>query len=293
MKLDRVELYNGTTIPAIGYGTWKAPRAEITIQAIEDAMMCGCNHIDSATRYGNQVYVGQGIAAGLKATGWKREDIFVTSKLWNTVRGYDETLEAFQQSIDDLGLDYVDLYLIHWPRPAIFHDEYIEKNAQTWRAMEKLYHDGKCKAIGISNFKVHHIEELMQTAEVKPMVNQLEFHPGCGVALKEDIEYCEKNQILVTGYSPLANGRIFDFPQVKEIADNLGVSVSQLCMKYAQQRNVIPIFKSVHKERILENLNLDFTISEEDMKLIDALEEPALLNDSDHITFGETTPPVF
>lgn len=291
--MNRVKLYNGTSIPEIGYGTWKAPRAEITINAIKDAMLCGCNHIDSATRYGNQVYVGQGIAAGLEATGWKREDIFVTSKLWNTVRGYDETLEAFNQSITDLGLDYVDLYLIHWPVPSTFRDDYIAKNAETWRAMETLYNEGKCKAIGISNFKVHHIDELMQTAKVKPMVNQLEFHPGCGVALKEDIEYCEKLGIVVTGYSPLANGRIFEFPQVKAIADKLGVSVSQLCMKYAQQRNVIPIFKSVHKDRILENINLNFTISDEDMALIDALEEPGLLNDSDHTTFGEDTPPVF
>lgn len=291
--MKRVKLYNGTSIPEIGYGTWKAPRAEITIQAITDAMQCGCTHIDSATRYGNQVYVGQGIAAGLKATGMKREDLFITSKLWNVVRGYDETLEAFQESITDLGVDYVDLYLIHWPVPNAFKENYIEKNAETWRAMETLYNEGKCKAIGISNFKVHHIEELMRTAKVKPMVNQIEFHPGCGVALKEDIEYCEKMGIVVTGYSPLANGRIFEYPQVAAIAEKLGVSVSQLCMKYALQKNVVPIFKSVHKERILENINLDFTISREDMDLIDALEEPALLNDSDNLTFSETAPPVF
>lgn len=291
--MKRVELCNGTSIPAIGYGTWKAPRAEITVQAITDALECGCIHIDSATRYGNQVYVGQGIAAGLKATGLKREDIFVTSKLWNTVRGYEETLAAFEESITDLGLDYVDLYLIHWPVPNAFRDNYIQKNAETWKAMEKLYKEGKCKAIGVSNFKVHHIEELLKTAEIKPMVNQVEFHPGCGLALQEDIAYCEKMGIVVTGYSPLANGRIFEYPEVVKIAEKLGVSVSQLCMKYLQQKNVIPIFKSVHKERILENLNLDFTISQADMELIDALKEPGLLNDSDCITFSETAPPVF
>lgn len=291
--MNRVELYNGTSIPEIGYGTWKAPRAEITIQAIVDAMECGCTHIDSATRYGNQVYVGQGIAAGLQATGLKREDLFITSKLWNTVRGYEETLAAFEQSITDLGVDYVDLYLIHWPVPNVFKADYIEKNAETWRAMETLYNEGKCKAIGISNFKVHHIDEIMQSAKIKPMVNQVEFHPGCGLALKEDIEYCEKLGIVVTGYSPLANGRIFEYPQVAAIAEKLDVSVSQLCMKYALQKNVVPIFKSVHRERILENITLDFTISQEDMELIDTLAEPGLLNDSDNITFSETAPPVF
>ncbi len=288
-----VKLYNGTKIPEIGYGTWKAPREEITVNAVREAMLCGCNHIDSAARYGNQVYVGQGISAGLEATGWKREEIFVTSKLWNTVRGYDETLKAFEQSVTDLGLDYVDLYLIHWPVPNTFREDYIAKNAETWRAMEKLYQEGRCRAIGISNFKVHHIEELMETAVVKPMVNQLEFHPGCGTALKEDIQYCEKEDIVVTGYSPLANGQIFGFPQVRDIADKMGVSVSRLCMRYAQQKNVIPIFKSVHRERILENMDLDFNISAEDMALIDSLEEPGLLNDSDCTTFGEDTPPVF
>ena len=137
--MNRVKLYNGTSIPEIGYGTWKAPRAEITIKAIVDAMQCGCTHIDSATRYGNQVYVGQGIAAGLKETGMKREDLFITSKLWNVLRGYDETLAAFQESITDLGVDYVDLYLIHWPVPNVFKKDYIKQNAETWRAMETLY----------------------------------------------------------------------------------------------------------------------------------------------------------
>lgn len=291
--MERRKLSNGTSIPVIGYGTWKAPRAEITIHAIEDAMLCGCIHIDSAARYGNQEYVGQGIAAGLKATGLSRNDIFVTSKLWNTVRGYDETIRAFYESIKDLKLDYVDLYMIHWPVPNVFKENYIEMNAATWRAMETLYEEGRCRAIGISNFKVHHMEELMQTARIKPMVNQLEFHPGCGLVLQNDIAYCEEHGIVVTGYSPLANGKVFDCRLICDIANRIGVSVSQLCMKYSQQKNVIPIFKSVHKERILENLNLSFTIGDEDMKALDALTEPPLLNDSDNTTFGETTPPVF
>lgn len=291
--MKRIALCNGTSIPEIGYGTWKAKKDEITVNAVAAAIRLGFNHIDSASRYGNQTFVGQGIAKGLQETGLKREDLFITSKLWNTVRGYEETLAAFEQSISDLGVDYVDLYLIHWPEPNAFKANYIEKNAETWKAMEKLYMDGKCKAIGISNFKVHHIDELLQTAVIKPMVNQIEFHPGCGIALKEDIAYCRKLGIVVTGYSPLANGEIFKYSHIQAMAQKLGVTVAQLCMKYSLQSDIIPIFKTVHEDRMIENKQLDFTISPEDMKIIDAMTEPGLLNDSDDTEFSETAPPVF
>lgn len=286
-KNTRIKLNDGLTMPVVALGVWQSH--EGTKNAVLTALKNGYRHIDTAAVYHNEKAVGEAI----KESGIPRNEIFVTTKLWNDDVRSGNTREALKKSLENLGLDYVDLYLIHWPVPSTFRDEYIAMNAETWRAMETLYNEGKCKAIGISNFKVHHIEELMQTAKIKPMVNQLEFHPGCGVALKEDIEYCEKHEIVVTGYSPLANGRIFDFPEIKEIADKIGVSVSQLCMRYAQQKNVIPIFKSVHKERILENINLDFTISDDDMKTIDLLKEPGLLNDSDHTTFGEDTPPVF
>ncbi len=253
-EIKTVKLSNGVEIPEIGFGTWKAPLAQTTIDAVRNAMECGCFHIDSAARYGNQDYVGVGIKEGLAKTGKKREDIFVTSKIWNTVRGYQETLDAWEESAGNLGLDYIDLYLIHWPVPSTFKENYIEKNIETWRGMERLYLDGKCRAIGISNFKIHHVNEIMQGATIKPLVNQIEFHPGCGVELNDDIKYCQDLGILVTGYSPLANGDVFKYQHMNDIADKLGTSVAQLCMQYCVQRGIIPIFKSVKKERNIQNI---------------------------------------
>ncbi len=278
-EIKTVKLSNGVEVPEIGFGTWKAPLAQTTIDAVVNAMECD--------------YVGMGIKEGMKRTGYKREDLFVTSKLWNTVRGYQETLDAFEESRGNLDLDYVDLYMMHWPVPNTFKENYVEKNIETWRAMERLYLDGKCRAIGISNFKVHHVNEIMQGATIKPLVNQIEFHPGCGVALNDDIKYCQDLGILVTGYSPLANGDVFKYQHMNDIAERVGASVAQVCMQYCVQRGVLPIFKSVKKERIIQNITLDFTINDEDMKILDAMTEPGLLNDSDNTTFSETAPVVF
>lgn len=278
--MKNIELYNGISMPEIGFGTWKAPTGEVTVEAVKAAIECGYTHIDCAAIYGNEKEVGLGI----KESNVDRKDLFITSKLWNDVRGYQETIDAFNQTLSDLQLDYLDLYLIHWPRPVKYHDNYIEKNIESWKAMEDLYKQGKIKAIGVSNFKVHHMEEIMENCEIKPMVNQIEFHPSC--LEKEIRDFCKKENIVVTGYSPLANGKVFECKELVEFSEKYGVSIAQLCIRYALQHNVIPLVKSVTKERIKANLNVNFVISDEDMEKIDKITTcGGSYKDSDNISF--------
>lgn len=278
--MKNIELYNGISMPEIGFGTWKAPTGEVTVEAVKAAIECGYTHIDCAAIYGNEKEVGLGI----KESNVDRKDLFITSKLWNDVRGYQETIDAFNQTLSDLQLDYLDLYLIHWPRPVKYHDNCIEKNIESWKAMEDLYKQGKIKAIGVSNFKVHHMEEIMENCEIKPMVNQIEFHPSC--LEKEIRDFCKKENIVVTGYSPLANGKVFECKELVEFSEKYGVSIAQLCIRYALQHNVIPLVKSVTKERIKANLNVNFVISDEDMEKIDKITTcGGSYKDSDNISF--------
>lgn len=278
--MKNIALYNGILMSEIGFGTWKAPTGEVTVEAVKAAIECGYTHIDCAAIYGNEKEVGLGI----KESNVDRKNLFITSKLWNDVRGYQETIDAFNKTLDDLQLDYLDLYLIHWPRPAKYHDNYIEKNIESWKAMEDLYKQGKIKAIGVSNFKVHHMEEIMENCEIKPMVNQIEFHPSC--LEKEIRNFCKKENIVVTGYSPLANGKVFECKELVEFSEKYGVSIAQLCIRYALQHDVIPLVKSVTKERIKANLNVNFVISDEDMEKIDKITTcGGSYKDSDNILF--------
>lgn len=278
--MKNIALYNGILMSEIGFGTWKAPTGEVTVEAVKAAIECGYTHIDCAAIYGNEKEVGLGI----KESNVDRKTLFITSKLWNDVRGYQETIDAFNQTLNDLQLDYLDLYLIHWPRPVKYHDNYIEKNIESWKAMEDLYKQGKIKAIGVSNFKVHHMEEIMKNCEIKPMVNQIEFHPSC--LEKEIRDFCKKENIVVTGYSPLANGKVFECKELVEFSEKYGVSIAQLCIRYALQHNVIPLVKSVTKERIKANLNVNFVISDEDMEKIDKITTcGGSYKDSDNISF--------
>lgn len=278
--MKNIVLYNGILMPEIGFGTWKAPTGEVTVEAVKAAIECGYTHIDCAAIYGNEKEVG----LGTKESNVDRKDLFITSKLWNDVRGYQETIDAFNQTLSDLQLDYLDLYLIHWPRPVKYHDNYIEKNIESWKAMEDLYKQGKIKAIGVSNFKVHHMEEIMENCEIKPMVNQIEFHPSC--LEKEIRDFCKKENIVVTGYSPLANGKVFECKELVEFSEKYGVSIAQLCIRYALQHGVIPLVKSVTKERIKANLNVNFVISDEDMEKIDKITTcGGSYKDSDNISF--------
>jgi diketogulonate reductase-like aldo/keto reductase len=267
MLNKNVILGNGYEIPSIGFGTWKTPDGEVAIASVKKAIECGYTHIDTAACYKNEKSVGEGI----RQSGIEREKLFVTSKLWNTERGCETTKAAFYKTLDDLGLDYLDLYLIHWPANSLQFDNWAQLNADTWRAFEELYEEGKIKAIGLSNFMVCHLEELMKTAKIKPMVNQIEYHPG--YMQKEVVDYCNKNGILVEAWSPIGSGRLLENALLTEIAAKYGRSVAQICIRWCLQNDALPLPKSVTPSRIEENLKvLDFEISEEDMQRISSME---------------------
>ena len=264
--MENMKLNNGYMIPEIGYGTWQSPDSEVTVNGVKAAIAFGYRHIDTAAAYKNEESVGEGI----KESGIARKDLFVTSKVWNTQRGYEKTIAAFEKTLSDLDLDYLDLYLIHWPASKKDYENWEEINLETWRAMTDLYKAGKIKAIGVSNFKPHHLEALMKT-EVKPMVNQIEFHPG--FMQEETVKYCRENGILVEAWSPLGTGRMLTNPDLQEIASHYGKSVAQICIRWCIQHDVLPLPKSVTPSRIEENSNVfDFEINAEDMQRIDALE---------------------
>ncbi|EUJ21445.1 aldo/keto reductase [Listeria aquatica] len=254
---ETVELANGVKMPRLGFGVWKVDDKEV-IDPVKWALQAGYRAIDTAKAYGNEAGVGQAI----KESGIKREDLFITSKLWNADQGYDATIEAFEASLKRLGTDYLDLYLIHWPVAQKFKD--------TWRAFEQLYQDGKIRAIGVCNFQEHHLKELIADADIVPMVNQIELHPHL---TQEPLrKFCRDHKIVVEAWSPLGNGQMLSDPELKKIADKYGKSVAQVIIKWDLQNGIVTIPKSVHKERILENADVfDFKLSEEDMLAISGM----------------------
>ena len=263
-----IKLNNGVEIPCVGYGTFRTDPA-VTAQAVQDAIAAGYRHIDTAKVYENEVGVGQGI----KAAGVPREELFVTSKLWNTDRGYEATKAAFQASLDRLGLDYLDLYLIHWPaNEKQFGADAAKINAETWRAMEELYEAGKIRAIGLSNFMPHHVAELLKTAKVKPMVDQIEVHPGWTHA--EEIKKLQAMDIVVEAWGPLGGqgATVLVDPTMQKIAAAHGKSTAQVSLRWILQQGVVPLPKSVHVDRLKQNMELfDFELSNEEMQTIAAL----------------------
>lgn len=264
---ESYELNNGVKIPCIGFGTYKTP-PEDTRRAVLEAIDAGYRLIDTATYYRNEAGVGEAV----RECGVPREELFITSKVWNTDRGYDKTLAAFDRTMEQLGLDYLDLYLIHWPAGLkAFGERAKDINRDTWRAMEKLYRDGRVRAIGCSNFLPHHIEEIMETEEIKPMVNQIEFHPGWAQLFNS--EYCLKNGIAVEAWSPFARGAVLDNETLAGIGRKYGKTSSQVTLRWIMQHGIIPLPKSVHRERMDANLDcFDFMLNEEEMSQIDALE---------------------
>ena len=260
-------LSNGVAIPSIGYGTWQTPEGEECIGATLRALDFGYRHIDTAAIYRNEMSVGEAV----KRSGIAREDIFLTSKVWNKCRGYDMVMSAFERTVGKLGVDYLDLYLIHWPASKKQYENPDEINLDTWRAMTELYKAGRIKAIGVSNFKPHHLAPLMNT-EVVPMVNQIEYHPG--YMQNETVEFCKKNGIALEAWSPLGSGRVLSDPDLSRIAEKYGKSVAQICIRWCLQNGVIALPKSVTESRIKQNLEVfDFEISAEDMNFIDSLGE--------------------
>jgi diketogulonate reductase-like aldo/keto reductase len=261
-KFDKITLRNGYEMPAIGYGVWQMPEGEDTVNAILSAIKAGYRHIDTAAIYRNEVSVGEAI----KRTDIPREELFITSKVWNRCRGYDLTIEAFNKSLAKLGLDYLDLYLIHWPAAAKQFENFEEVNLSTWRALSELYKAGKIKAIGLSNFRPHHIKALMNT-EVLPMVNQIEYHPG--YLQDETVKFCKDNGIAVEAWSPLGSGRVLENETLIDIAKKHNKSTAQVCIRFCIQNGIIPLPKSKTPERIRENINVfDFELDLEDVTKI-------------------------
>ncbi|WP_276788594.1 aldo/keto reductase [Bacillus sp. (in: firmicutes)] len=260
----KATLHNGVEMPWFGIGVFKVKEGAELVNAVKTALVHGYRSVDTAAIYGNEEGVGEGIRQGLQEAGLKREDIFVTSKVWNADLGYEETLKAFDTSLEKLGLDYLDLYLIHWP----VEGKYID----AWRALETLYRDGRIKAIGVSNFQIHHLKHLMKETEIKPMINQVEYHPR--LTQKELLAFCTEQGIQLEAWSPLMQGQLLDHPVLQEIAEEYGKSAAQVILRWDLQNGVITIPKSTKKHRIEENANVfDFELSADDMKRIDDLNE--------------------
>ena len=254
-------LLNGRIIPTLAYGTWLIPN-DIAAECVKNAIEAGYRHIDTAQAYGNEVGVGEGI----RLSGIKREDIYVTTKVMAEFKTYDEARISMEDSLKRLGLDYVDLILIHCPQPwREFRGpkRYFEENIQVWKALEEFYLAGKAKAIGISNFLVDDIENITNNCSIKPMVNQILCHIGSTPV--DVIKYCHENGIVVEAYSPMGHGRILDNELIVKMAEKYGVSVAQLCIKYTLQIDTVSIPKAKSKQHIIENTKLDFEISQEDM----------------------------
>lgn len=264
---ERMFLRNGSEIPVIGFGTWQAPNGQVTQDAVNVALECGYRHIDTAAIYGNETCVGKALAEFMLENQMKREELFVTSKVWNTERGYEKTIKAFHKTLEDLRLDYLDLYLIHWPASKSQFPNWVELNNETWRALETLYREGLVKAIGLSNFYVEHIETLLENCNVLPMVNQIEYHPG--QMQKDVVNFCRNHDIVVEGWSPLGTGRMLQNENLLKLSEKYNRSVAQICIRWALQNGIVPLPKSVTAERIKENYRVfDFEISADDMQAI-------------------------
>ncbi len=264
---DTFTLTNGVQVPCIGYGTWQTPNDGTTAQGVMDAVRLGYRHIDTAWVYGNEEDVGVGIAK----CGVKREELFVTSKHWVTERGYEKTIRAIDTSLQNLKTDYMDLYLIHWPCVQKISENWEEINADTWRGFERAYKDGKIRAIGVSNFQEKHIDSLWAHAEIKPMVNQLEFHPG--YTQIENVRAMQERGLLVEAWSPLGSGAVLKDARLVEIAQKYNKSVAQICVRFALQNGILPLLKSVKPEHIKNNADVfDFVLAEEDMQKLFAVE---------------------
>ncbi|MEY9868807.1 diketogulonate reductase-like aldo/keto reductase [Peribacillus sp. B2I2] len=261
---DTTTLHNGVKMPWFGLGVFKVEEGPELVNAVKVAIKHGYRSIDTAAIYENEEGVGQGIREGLKEAGISREELFVTSKVWNADLGYESTIAAYEKSLKKLGLEYLDLYLIHWPVEG--------KYKEAWRALETLYKEGKVKAIGVSNFQIHHLEDLMKDAEVKPMVNQVECHPR--LTQKEVQAFCKEQGIQLEAWSPLMQGELLDNEVLQAIATNHGKSVAQVILCWDLQNGIVTIPKSTKEHRIVENSSVfDFELTEEEMNQIDGLNQ--------------------
>jgi diketogulonate reductase-like aldo/keto reductase len=255
-------LNNGTKIPQIGFGTWKIWLNNQAQKAVADALAVGYRLIDTARIYGNE----KGVGRAIRSSSVDRKDIFVTTKLWNSDQGYDSAFRAFDASLERLGLDYVDLYLIHWPSSG--------KRQDSWRALEEIYKGGRAKAIGVSNYTVEHLEELLTTSTVVPAVNQVELHPFLYKDQAPLLDFCHRHKIIVEAYSPLSQAQRLDNPLITSIANRLGKTNAQVMLRWAIQHGTVPLPKTTHHDRKVENLDIfDFKLNDKDMLQIDKLSD--------------------
>jgi diketogulonate reductase-like aldo/keto reductase len=268
---ETITLHNGVEIPKIGFGTFRIPDGKEVIDAVKTALQIGYRHIDTASAYNNETGIGKAI----KESGIPRKDIFLVSKLKNSDQGYESTLNAFNDSINRLQVEYLDAYLIHWPKPL---------SQDTWKAMEKLYKEGKIKAIGISNFMIHHLQSLLETCEIIPMVNQVELHPQ--FPQDELREFCSKHNIAIESWGPLMQGKIFGIELMKEFSAKYKKTIAQIALRWLYQLDIIAIPKSSNPERIKNNVDIfDFELSKDDMEKIKTLKGDRIGPHPDKINF--------
>lgn len=273
---DKITLNNGTSIPCLGLGVYQLGRGRATENAVNWALEAGYRHVDTASMYGNETEVGAALKQAFDAGLVRREDLFVTTKLWNSDHGYDEALRGFDASLRRLGLDQIDLFLLHWPVP--------ERRLHSWRALETIIGEGRCRAIGVSNYMAHHLEELMSRAKIPPAVNQIELHPWC--QQRDVVTYCKAHGIAVVAYSPLTKGTKLRDAHLTAIAHDAGRTPAQVLLRWSLQKNFITIPKSAKRERIVENAALfDFALSGEQMAGLDRL------NEEHHVTWDPRDEP--
>lgn len=258
-----IRLNNGIEMPKLGLGVFRVEDSAELINAVKFAIKSGYRSIDGAAIYGNEEAMGEGIRQGIKEAGITREDLFITSKVWNADLGYESAIAAYETSLQKIGVDYLDLYLIHWPVEG--------KYKEAWRALEYLYQQGRVKAIGVSNFQIHHLEDLLKDANIKPVINQIELHPY--LSQTKVREFCEENNIQVEAWSPLmARNGLLEDETLKEIAKKYNKTTAQVVLRWDLQSHVITIPKSTNEGRLLQNIDIfDFELSKEDMELIDSL----------------------
>jgi diketogulonate reductase-like aldo/keto reductase len=258
----RISLNNGVEIPVVGLGVYQSPIGEVTRNAVRYALDAGYRHIDTARVYRNEPDVGIAVAE----SGIPREEIFITTKLWNADQGYEPTLAACEKSLERMNLDYVDLYLIHWPVEGL--------RLESWRAMGKLLSEGRCRAIGVSNYMVHHLEELLENSEIVPAINQIEMSPFNYLMRIETIKLCRERDIKIEAYSPLTQGQKLGDRRLVDIASKYNKTAAQILIRWSLQKDFIVLPKSVHQNRIIENAAVyDFIISAEDIEILDGLNE--------------------
>ena len=261
-------LTNGMTIPVLGYGTWRNTDPEECINGVKWALEHGYRHIDTAQMYGNEAEVGEGI----RLSGVPREEIYLTTKLNNNNHGYENAKRTIDESLERLGTDYLDLFLIHWPEVEGHEDDWETDNIETWRALEEAYEAGKLKAIGVSNFKVKHLENLLPNCRITPMVNQIRLHPG--IHQTETVKMSREAGMVIEAWSPLSPiPQMLEDEAIVEMTEKYHKTVAQLLLRYCVQKDYVPLTKSVHEDRIIENAAIfNFKIDEEDMAYFDQWE---------------------